>query len=85
MIAAASCCRRYKYPKPASLTHASIMDRGFAPGITRREGELTQTRVSAPPRQERSAGAGDYTNFYLGSVTVAGALAGPADGSPPEQ
>ena len=32
--------------------------------------------MSPPLPQERSAGVGDYTNFYLGSVTVAGALAG---------
>lgn len=52
------------------------MDRGFAPDITRREGELTRSRVSAPLIKETSAGVGDYPNFYLGSVTVAGALAG---------
>ena len=52
------------------------MDRGFAPDITRREGELARPRVSGPLIKERPAGVGDYTNFYLGSVTVAGALAG---------
>jgi hypothetical protein len=65
------------------------MDRDLAPDITRME---CCPRVFTRD-QGNISWVGDYPNFYLGSTTVAGALAGllhrergqPPDGSAPEQ